>query len=174
MPYFGAGVDQQVSVPANITWIFTPTPSVPSASIRLYNQSQSANVYVGKNPTPATGMPIPPGNRPIEIQNMNVTLYASTDYTKGAVQFTLSAAAVTAGTSTLTGAAAVPTSLASGATFVLGSGVSSGQEICVVASTAANSTITLVNATLFDHTASTQLFAATWTTVPLRVTAGVV
>ena len=172
MPYLGAGVDQQISVPAGITWVFTPTPNVPSASIRLYNQSQSGTVYVGKNPTPSTGFPIPPGNRPVEMANMGVSLYACTDYTKGAAAFTLSASAVTAGTSTLTGASAVPASLAAGTTFVLGGGVATGQEIGVVASTAANSTITLSNATLFDHTASTIIYAATWTTVSLRATAG--
>lgn len=169
MPNLGPGAPNNTNVGASPTWVFTPTPNV-QASVRFYNPGPGT-VYVGPNPTPSTGLPLQAGNRPIELQNIGTTLYACTSFTKGAVAATMSASAITAGSTSLATTAAVPTSLASGATFVLGTGT--GQEALVVASTAANSTITFASAALFDHVASSVINIATFTSAPLVVNAGV-
>lgn len=168
MPNFPPGSPNNTSVPANPTWVFTPTPNAP-ASVSFYNPGSSV-VYVGVNPTPSTGIPILPGNRPVRLQNVNVSLSACSSFTKGAVAGTMTASAITAGTTTLTTAAA-PSSLPAGTTFVVGNGT--GAEALVVASTSASSVVTFTAPCLFDHVASSVLNLATFTSAPITVQAGV-
>ena len=168
MPNFPPGTPNNTNVPANPTWIFTPTPGA-QASVRFYNPGSSV-VYVGVNPTPSTGIPVLPGNRPIELQNINVNLSACSSFSKGTIAGTMTASAITAGSTSLVTAAA-PSSLPAGTTFVVGNGT--GAEALVVASTAANSTVTFTSACLFDHVASSVLNIATFTSAPISVQAGV-
>lgn len=167
MPYFGPGVPNITNVGATPTLVFTPTPG-EQASVRLINMGTSV-VYVGTNPTPSTGFPILPGNRPVQLQNVTANLSACSSFTKGAIAGTATAAALTAGsTSLVTGAA--PSSLPAGTTFIIGTGT--GAEALVVASTAANSTVTFSTPTLFDHGASAVLNLAVFNSVTLSVQAG--
>lgn len=173
MPNLGPGVDQVVNPAVTPTWIFTPTKGLPN-TVRLFNTGTNA-VYVGPSGVdiPA-GLAILPGNRPIELQNVQQTLYAVSGVVGGAAAGTMTSSAATAGSTALTLTAAVPAGLAAGTTIIVGSTAGTGWESQVVASTTASSQITFANPLVNDHVGSTVIFSATAQIGQLRVTAGVV
>jgi len=173
MPNLGPGVDQSLAPAVTPTWVFTATPNVQS-SVRFYNYGNTSPVYIGGSAvTQFNGLPLYPGNRPIEFQNMNVTMYVCSGATRGAASGTLGSAS-TAGTTTVTLAAAVPAALAAGTTVMIGSTVNtSSMDVNVVATTTASSALTFANPLLYDHATSTVVYAATPNIGSVRVTAGV-
>jgi len=174
MPFLGPGVDQTVAPAVTPTWVFTPTPGTQS-SARFYNYGNINPVYIGGSAvTQFNGLPLYPGNRPIELQNMNVTMYVCSGAARGAASGTLTASATTAGTTTVTLTAIVPAALAAGTTVMIGSTANtSSMDVNVVNSTTASSAITFLSPLLYDHAASTVVYAATPNTGSVRVTAGV-
>lgn len=169
MPNLGPGNDQHVNPAATPTWVFTPTPNAPS-SVRFYNEG-NVTVYVGQaNVSPYNGLPIPPGNRPVEFQNALSTLYACSSAVAGASVTTLSAAVVAAGASSFT--VTTTAGFIAGSSLILGNS-GKGQEIVSVASTTAT-VVTLNGTTLYDHAASSTVSTAVVVPGQLRVTAGVV
>ena len=170
MVNLGPGVDSHVNTAATPTWIFTPTSGLPN-NVRLYNEGNKNTVYVGgSGVTPNTGIAIPVGSRPFEIQNAGQTLYACAAWNVGAGLAT-STTSITAGTTTLNFAAGGMPNIPVGTTFVLASGA--GQEVVTTATSSATTTITISNATLFDHVTPYTASAVTVGVGQLRVTAGV-
>ena len=171
MPNLGPGVPNNVSATPVPLLVFTPTPSVP-ATCRFYNPG-SATIYIGgANVSPFNGLPILPGNRPLELQNVNVNLYACSGVNSIGATGTLTGAAP-AGVTLLTVATAGVTA---GTYIRVGSGT--GMEYLFVSSVTGASTpwsATTSTATLYDHAASvtvaTNVVAAAG---PLSVSAGVV
>lgn len=162
MPNFPPGTGQSLSPAVTPTWVFTPTPNVKSPSIRLYNPGSTYPVYIGgANVTQFNGMPLYPSNRPVEFQNMPTSIYVCSGATRGAAGGTLGSAS-TAGTTTVTLAAAVPAALAAGTTVMIGSTVNtSSMDVNVVNSTTASSALTFLSPLLYDHASSTVVYAAT-------------
>lgn len=162
MPNFPPGTGQSLAPAVTPTWVFTPTPNVKSPSIRLWNPSYSQPVYIGgPNVTQFNGLPLYPSNRPVEFQNMPTSIYVCSGATRGAASGTLGSAS-TAGTTTVTLAAAVPAALAAGTTVMIGSTVNtSSMDVNVVATTTASSALTFASPLLYDHATSTVVYAAT-------------
>src|SRR5580698_5979087 len=132
MPNLGPGNDQHVNTSPTPTWVFTPTPNAPS-SVRFYNEGSNV-VYVGQSGvTPFNGLPILPGNRPVEFQNVLATLYACSNASAGTVSATVSAA-LTAGTNSFT--VASTTGFGIGTSLIVGNS-GKGQEVATVAGTTA-------------------------------------
>lgn len=169
MPNLGPGVDQHVNPNPIPTWIFTPTPNA-AASVRLYNEGSNV-VFVGQaNVSPYNGMPIYPGNRPVEFQSMLATLYACSNVAPGTVSNTLTAVALTVGTTSFT--VGSTTGFGIGTSLILGN-TGKGQEVATVAGTTATA-VTVSTALLYDHGASETVSTAVVFAGQLRVTAGVV
>jgi hypothetical protein len=171
VPNLGAGVDQHVNTAPVPTWVFTPTPSV-SSTLRLYNEG-SQIVYVGgANVSPINGLPLFPGARPLELQNIGSTIYTcSYASTVGStISATLSANFV-AGGSSVPVTTGYSTGILVGSTIFLGTGTAA--EVLVVSATAAT-TITTSTVTLYDHKTAATVTLASTTPGQLRVTAGVV
>lgn len=171
MPNLPPGSPNNVSVTPIPLQVFTPTPSVPS-SCRFYN-SGSGVVYIGgANVSPVNGLPILPGNRPVELQNVNVNLYACSGVNGVAATGTLSGAPA-AGTTSLTVATVAPT-----ANTYIRVGSSTGVEylfVTAVSGAATPWTATTSTATLYDHASGTSVATVVNTSSgPLSVTAGVV
>lgn len=172
MPNFPPGTPNNVSVTPVPLQVFTPTPGV-QASCRLYNPGPGTAYVGGANVSPSNGLPIPPGNRPVELQNINVNLYAcSGNNGQAATNGTLTGAAP-AGVTLLTVATAAVT-----ANTYIRVGNGTGTEYLYVASVTGSSTpwtATTSSATLYDHatgvTVATGVIAAS---TPLSVQAGVV
>lgn len=175
MPYLGAGVDQVIVPAVTPTWVFTPTPKA-AATVRFYNTGNVNPVYVGgAGVTQYNGLPIYPGNRPVEFANMNVTLYATSGVSLTTNATGTLASASTAGTTAVTLGAVVPAGLAAGTTILVGSTVNtSSLESQVVASTTASSQLTFANPLLYDHASGTVVYTAQAAAGSVRVTAGVV
>src|SRR5580698_2114842 len=144
MPTLPPGTANYANLTFTPTWIFTPNTSA-SNNVRLWNNGSNI-VYVGQsNVTQGTGLPIPPGGKPIELSNVTSTLYAISAYQLGTLLGTVSTSA-TAGTSTLIWTSTVPThNLPVAATFMVGSTANTAnQEILAVAtsvSTTSNTTV---------------------------------
>jgi hypothetical protein len=173
MPNLGPGVDQVVNPAVTPTWIFTP-PSNVTATVRLFNTGRYP-VYVGPSGMDQPGgMQIMPGNRPVQLQNVNQTLYAISGVVSTGQAATAASSAVTAGTTAITLTATVPTSLAAGTTIIVGSTAGTGWEAQVVNSTTASSQITFANGLVNDHVGSSPIYTANALPGQLRVTAGVV
>lgn len=171
MPNLGPGVPNNVSVTPIPLLVFTPTPNVP-ASCRFYNSGSSVAYIGGPNVSPVNGLPILPGNRPVELQNVNVNLYACSGVNSVANTGTLSAA-TGAGTTSLTVATAAPTV---GTYLRVGNGT--GVEylfVTAVSGAATPWTATTSTATLYDHASGATVATVTSAAPgPLSVTAGVV
>jgi hypothetical protein len=167
----GPGVPANTSVTPIPTLVFTPTPSVP-ATCRFYNSGSSVVYIGGANVSPVNGFPILPGNRPVELQNVNVNLYACS----GVAQVNTSGHATlsalnAAGSTTFTVATAAPTA----STYVqLGSGTS--LEYLFVSSFTGSGTpwtVTTSTASLYDHISGSTMATVVATPNPLNVSAGV-
>ena len=173
MPNFPPGTGQSIAPAVTPTWVFTPTPGARNPSIRLQNTGFSQPVYVGGiDVTQFNGLPIYPGNKPVEFQNMPTSIYVCSGATRGAVGGTLGSAS-TAGTTAVTLAAAVPAALAAGTTVMIGSTVNTSSfDVNVVATTTASSQLTFANPLLYDHAVSTVVYAATANIGSVNVLAG--
>ena len=168
MAYLGAGVDQVVNPTTTPQWVFTPTPNAPS-SVRFYNLGTSV-VYVGQaNVSQFNGLPIYPGNRPVEFQNVLTTLYACSGVAAGTNSSTTSTA-LTAGTNLFT--VGSTTGYAVGSSLLVGN-TGKGQEVVTVAGTTATA-VTLATNLLYDHSTGSTVSTATASVGQLRITAGVV
>jgi hypothetical protein len=170
MPYLGPGVAANPSLTPISTLVFTPTPSV-QASCRFVNTGTST-VYIGTSTavTPGNGFPLPPGNRPLELQNVNVSLYACSSITSTAAPGTVSTATV-AGVTGLTVATVNP-----GAAAYVKYGNGSAVEYVQVngAITGSGPWTVPVTATILDHGANSTAATVTFAASPLTVQAGVV
>lgn len=178
MPFLGAGVDQHVNVGPLPTWVFTPNPSAASSTLRLFNEG-SQPVYVGGPAvTPQTGLLLPPGCKPVELQNVNSTVYSCGFPIPGTTGFTLKSATLyTAGTNNFTLSASIATTaLAAGVSVIVGpSATSTGAEVLTISSvaTSGGSVISFSTSTfsLFAHDAEALTVATCYPSL-LRVTAG--
>jgi hypothetical protein len=172
MPNFPPGTDQSVNPAVTPTWIFTPVSNV-SNNLRLTNTGRYP-VYVGASQmTQNNSLLLPPGSRSVEMNNVTQTLYALAGVGLPVVAATMSASAVTVGTTAITLSAAVPAGLAAGTTIIVGSTAGAGWEAQVVNSTTSSSQITFANALVQDHAGSGIIYTATILPGQLRVTAGV-
>ena len=188
MPYFGAGVDQHVNLTFTPTWLFTPTSGVPN-TVRIYNEGQNTIYIGGLAVTQNTGIPLPPGSRPLEFNNPPAPLYGVSAYLIGNSAFTGPTSPVAG---TLSSIASAYTAGASAYTISTAIGISSGlgqagmtwrigstfptqvgnQEVFVTATSAATTAVTTTNAALFPHQQGEVVYAVTPTYGQVRVTAG--
>jgi hypothetical protein len=167
------GTPQSVNPAVTPTWVFTPTPNAP-ATVRLSNTGRYPVYVGGSQVTQNNGILIPPGSKPVEMQNVTQTLYALSPVQSPVIAATMSSSAVTVGTTAITLTAAVPAALAAGATIIVGSTVGTGWEAQVVNSTTASSQITFANPLVQDHVGSGVIYTATPQYGQVGVTAGVV
>lgn len=176
MPNLPPGTGQSVVPAVTPTWTFTPPSAAVTATIRLYNTGRTPVYVGGSQVTQNNGFLIPPGSRPVEMQNVTQTLYALSPVVAGSAVAagTMSASSVTVGTTAITLTAAVPASLAAGTTIIVGSTVGTGWEAQIVNSTTASSQITFANPLVQDHVASGVIYTATAQIGQLSVIAGVV
>jgi hypothetical protein len=171
MPSFPPGTPNNVSVTPIPLQVFTPTPGV-QASCRFWNPG-SGIVYVGgANVSPANGLPIIPGNRPVDLQNVNVNLYACAGVGAVATTGALSAANA-AGATSWTVTTAAPTV---GTYIRVGNGT--GVEylyVTAVSGAATPWTATTSTASLYDHASGSSVATVVNSFPgPLSVQAGVV
>jgi uncharacterized metal-binding protein len=174
MPNFGPGVDQHVNPAVTPTWVFTPTPSVPASTVRIFNEGGNA-VYVGGfDVTPFNGLQLLPNNRPIELVNASQTVYTCSGVSIAGTTTTITSA-VAAGSTVLTNTGTFPTAMtAAGSVLVVGN-TGKGQEVLVVAGAPSPATsLTVSTTTLYDHAVSVTVQTATALPAQVRVTAGVV
>ena len=162
MPTFPPGTGVSLAPAVTPTQVTTNNPSAKYPSVRFQNTGLGNPVYIGGAAVSQfNGMPLYPGNRPIELQNSGANMYVCSGATRGAASGTLGSAS-TAGTTTVTLAAAVPAALAAGTTVMIGSTVNtSSMDVNVVATTTASSALTFANPLLYDHANSTVVYAAT-------------
>ena len=171
-PSFPPGTDQSVNPAVTPTWVFTPL-SKQINTLRLTNTGPYTVWAGGVNVSQFNGFPIPPGSKPIELQNVGYTVYTCSNVSPTATGYTLAASALAAGSTAFTTAASVSTIVA-GSPILLGAGGS--QEVVSVLSTggATTTTFTLATATLYDHVASSPATLATAQLGQVRVSPGVV
>jgi hypothetical protein len=175
MPNLGAGVDQHVNTTAVPTWVYQAPAYVAGSNfqttLRLYNEGTQTVFVGGPNVSPLTGFPIPPGSKPVEIQNVSGTIYSCSNSAVGAntAAGTLSAA-MAAGASSVPVSASFSTVITIGSTIYLND-AGNGGEYLVVSATAAT-TITTSTPALYDHASGSKATLATTTIGQLRVTAG--
>jgi hypothetical protein len=173
MPNLGPGVPNNTNLTFTPTWLFTPSSSGIN-NLRLYNNGRNT-VYVGQaEVTVNTGLPILPGGKPVELTNVQNSLYAISAYQVGTLLGTVQTAA-TAGTTTITFSSTVPVAtLGVGGVFMIGSTSStSNQEALSVASTTATSVLTTSTATAFAHGVTDVVYAITPSYGQLSVIGGV-
>ena len=166
MPNLGPGVPNNVNPLVTPTWVFTPTP-LAAATVRISNNSGNTVYIGGSNVSQFNGLPLPPGNRPVELQNCPFTLYTCSGvFGSGTAPVTNAAlaAGVTTFTVTTTGLAAGPA--------ILGNGTA--QEVVNIASIASSTVVTLSVATLMDHVTAATVATAVARPASITVTAGVV
>ena len=167
------GTPNVVNPAVTPTWAFTPPPNVP-ATIRITNNGRTPVYVGGSQVTQNNGILVPPGSRPIELQNFTQTLYALSPVASPVVAATMSSSAVTVGTTAITLTTTVPTALAAGTVIIVGSTVGTGWEAQVVNSTTASSQITFANPLVQDHAGSGVIYTATAQYGQAVITAGVV
>ncbi len=172
MPNLGPGVDQSVNPAVTPTWVFSPVTG-QNTTLRLYNTGSSTVWAGGVNVSQFNGFPIPPGSRPLQLENVNATVYTCANVVPTATGYTLAASALPAGSSAFTVSASVST-ITAGSVVILGAGGST--EVVSVKSTGGvtTTTFTLNTSTLYDHVASSPATLATAQYGQVRVTAGVV
>ena len=175
MPYIGQGVNPSLNPGVTPTFIFSPNGSA-TCNLRLSN-SGNYPVYVGgANVSQFNGFPIPPGSRPVEIQNAGAiasggALYAAAQvFASGPSVVTNSAVSggVTSFTVTTTGLTAntLP--------FPVILGNSPGQEVVFCTALTGNTVLTLSQKTTYDHATGCTVATAVGQYSVLNVTSGVV
>lgn len=170
MPNLGPGIAVSTVPTAQPTLVYTPTPSVQGPSIRITNNG-GVPVYLGQsNVSQYNGLPLYPGNRPVELQNCPVNVYVSggafasgpsvvtnaTAFAAGATSFTVTTTGLTANTTPFT--------------VILGSGT--GQELVSITSISSSTVITC-SATLQDHVGGVTVATAVVRTANVTASAGV-
>ena len=172
MPNLPPGTDQSVNPAVTPTWVFSPLSNKVS-TLQLTNTGPFTVWAGGANVSQFNGFPVPPGSKPLVLQNVGSTVYTCSNVSLTATGYTLAASALPAGSSAFTVSASVST-LAAGSVVVLGAGGS--QEVVSVSATggATTTTFTLATATLYDHVASSPATLATAQYGQVRVTPGVV
>jgi hypothetical protein len=168
VPTLPPGAPNNVSVTPIGLLVFTPTPGV-QASIRVWNPGSSVVYIGGPSVTPVTGFPILPGNRPINIQNVGVPIYACSGVSSFAGSGNVVAATV-AGVTSLTVATVQP---AAGSYIKYGNGNSIEYVQVNGAITGAGPWTVPTTATQLDHGANSTAATATATPGPLSIQAGV-
>ena len=143
-----------------------------TAVVNLMNMS-SQMMFVGLSAcTPATGLPLMPGER-IRLNNVPKSVYACSNWVAGTQLATLSASAYTAGSTQFTTSAAALASLPVGTYFVVGGTAnSSQQEVLCVATSVSTTVLTTTSGSLFDHAVSQPVWAATWYPSSLNIQRG--
>ena len=176
MPNLPPGTPNTVNPAVTPTWAFTPPTAAVTSTINVYNTGRTPVYVGGAQVTQNNGLLVPPGSRPLELQNVTQTVYVLSPVVASSVTVaaTMSASAVTVGTTAITLTAAVPASLAAGTTIVVGSTVGAGWEAQVVNSTTASSQITFANPLVQDHIGSGIIYTATAQLGQVRVIGGVV
>jgi hypothetical protein len=165
------GTGQSVVPAVTPTWIFTPNTSATN-TIRVTNIGQYPVYVGGLGCGQANGFPLPPGSRPLELQNVTATLYAASYVSVGSSVSTLNAG-YTAGASTVVTATSVTTS--AGSVLVVGSTVNTGWESVVVGTVSSSGTTIGTSAPLLmDHASGQVVYSATAQIGQIRVSAGVV
>lgn len=171
---FPPGTDQSVNPGVTPQWVFSPPSGVPSTTLGLTNTGRWPVFAGGAGVTQYNGLPILPGTR-IEMKGVLQPVYVASGVTSLVVQGTVSATAVTAGSTALTMTATVPTALAAGTYVVIGNTANTGGcQPQLVASTTASSQITFANALVLDVANGDVVYSATYQPAQVRVTAGVV
>ena len=153
------------------TWVFTPNTSA-AATVQFVNIGRNPVYVGGSQVTQNTGLPVPPGGKPVRIIGATGQLYALSGVTGLAIAATMSSSGVTAGTTAITLTTTVPTGLAAGTVIAVGSTLGSW-EAQVVATTTASSQITFANALVQDHAASLIIYTATAAPAQVRGERGV-
>lgn len=165
------GTGQSVVPAVTPTWIFTPNTSATN-TIRVWNTGQYPVFVGGLGCSQPNGFPVPPGSRPLELQNVTATLYATSNVTVGASVSTLNAG-YTAGTTSIVTGSSVTTS--AGSVLVVGSTVNTGWEAVVVNTVSASGTTVGTSAgLLMDHASGQVVYAATAQIGRIQVSAGIV
>lgn len=174
MPYLGPGVGQTIQPTALPTWVFTPTPG-QAATVRITNNSANIVYLGGSNVSQYNGLPLPPGNRPVELQNCPFTVYTAAAAFPSGNNTTISGSQVQ-GVSAFTAAAG--TGLYAGGTLQVGNGTN--LEYVVVSTivnlggTTGTSTVTTTTPFLYDHAASSTVSTVTVRPGNVTVSAGIV
>ncbi len=171
MPYLGPGVPANTSVTPLPALVFTPTPGA-AATCRIANPGSSVIYIGGPNVSPVNGIPVLPGNRPIELQNVNVSLYACSGVgAANAGNATLSGRN-DAGSTLFTVATAAPTA----GTYVRVGSITGVEYLYVSSFTGAGTpwTVTTSTASVYDHATGSTVATVNAVPGPLLVTAGVV
>lgn len=173
MPNFGPGIDQTVTPSAVPQLVFTPVAGLAN-TLRLYNQGSAAVFVGGVNVSPFNGLPVYPGNRPVEFSNMGSTIYSCANVQAVTAASGTITSASTAGQSSFVAAASVPTSgFSIGQTFIIGK--AGAQEVLTIGTVSASfTTIGTTTNAVYAHEAAAPLFTATVFPSQLRVTAGIV
>jgi hypothetical protein len=170
MPSYPPGSPNPATPAVTATLVFTPTPGA-TATVSVYNYG-SHNAYIGKSGVnQADGMPVPPGNAPVRLQNFNQNLYAVCDVSVGTLAGSISTA-YTAGSTAVVFAASVATS--AGATLIIGNTANTGWEAITVGTVSASGTTISTTPLVSDHIASQPVYLATALGANLLVQAGVV
>lgn len=169
MPNLPPGSPNVVTPVPTAQLVFTPTPSV-QASCRVFNPGPGIVYLGGANVQPNNGFPVYPGNRPIELQNINVSLYACSGVSGLGAPGTVSAA-TSAGVTSLTVATVSPTV----GTYLAYGNSTNVEYLSVSAVNGGASPWTVTtSATRFDHAAnSTAATVQLVTTGPVTFQAGV-
>ena len=156
------------------TWVFTPTPSVTGPSVSVFNNGTNVVYLGGAGVNQADGFPLPPGNRPLRLQNIGYPLYACSNVTVGAIAGTLSTN-YTTGTTTIVTAASVPTAVSgAGSVFIIGNTAGTGWEAVVVGTHSTSYTTFGTTAFVSDHTSAAGIiYAGTALPTSVVVQAGV-
>lgn len=173
MPNLPPGSPNVVVPAVTPTWAFTPPANV-TATVNIYNTGRTPVYVGGSQVTQNNGLLVPPGSRPVEMQNITQTIYALSPVYGPTIAATMTSSAVTVGTTAITLTAAVPASLAAGTTIIVGSTAGAGWEAQVVNSTTASSQLTFANPLVQDHVGSSVVYTATAQIGQVRFIAGVV
>ena len=148
--------------------MFTPTPNA-AATCRISNNG-GYTVYIGgSNVSPFNGFALPPGCRPVELQNCPLTVWTCSNVFQSGVTKVTNAAALPAGVTALS----VTTSGLAVGPAILGFG-GTGQEVVNITTVTSNTALTLSTPTLYDHGASCTIATAVAQPSNITVTAGVV
>lgn len=170
MPNLGPGIPVNTVPTALPNQVYTPTPSVAGPSIRITNNG-GAPVYLGQsNVSQYNGLPLYPGNRPIELQNCPVNVYVSGGAFASGPSVVTTATAIAAGATSFTVTTTGLTANTTPFTAILGSGT--GLEVINISAITSN-TIATCSATLQDHVASVTVATAVVRTANVTASSGV-
>lgn len=166
---FPPGSPNNLSVTPVPVQVFTPNPSA-QASIRIFNAGSSVVYVGGANVSPLSGFPVLPGNRPVDLQNVNVNVFMCSGASVVAATGTISAATA-AGNNSWTVATLNPGGV--GGYIRLGN-LPGAEYLQIATTTGAVSpwTITTTTNSLYDHAASATVATLTALPVPVSVQAG--